>query len=131
MWHSIPEIIGIIGVLAFGSVLAIYFAHLLTKDRERISGAKIRRREFFSFISEFKAEMQMNRLPDIWVPLFTKNAPQLKAGFDQIAGDLSDAERVKLSNIVKEIMAFANMTPFEIYTNQDKLLAAFEKFPDT
>jgi hypothetical protein len=133
MWHPIIETFGVIAALAFGSILAVYFAHLLAKDRERINGAKTRRREFFNLAYEIKATMKakiINQLPDKWVPVFIQNAPQLKAGFDQIAGDLSDAERVKLNSAVEEIVAFSNLTPFEIYTNQNKLLEAFENFPE-
>ena len=91
------------------------------------AAAQNRIREFFDFVMQFKAEIFAGRLPDFWVPYFLQNAPQLKAGFDQIAGDLNDADRSRLSKQIDTVLAFSSLNPANIYEQQDNLFNAIDK----
>jgi hypothetical protein len=113
--------------LGFAVTLFVALAgHRLAISRQRQDGIDSRRRRFLDFIAQFKAEIVAPRLPDVWVPYFIQIAPELKTRFDQIARDLSNAARVRLSERVDAVLTFAGMNPADIYAQQDKLVAAIE-----
>ena len=113
-----------------GAVIALagwFFIPRINRDIAAKSAAQSRIRGFFDFVAEFNAEVVAPRRPDIWVPYFIQNAPELKARFDQIDRDLSAADRAGLNEGVDAVLAFSRLLPAEIYEQEDKLKEAIKK----
>ncbi len=134
-WSEIPPYaLWLFGLAAMGWVIGPLLGYYLAQRSQRVArefaakdAAQNRIRDFLGLVAEIKAQIATSGDPEFWVVFFVDTAaPELKAGFDKIARDLSGGERIKLRQRVDAVLAFSAMRAADIYPQQKELLAAIE-----
>jgi hypothetical protein len=106
--QAVIELVRLIGAGVVGGLIATYATHRLTRTRERESGRDKRKREFRSFIVQFRSEAADRHHPSTrdFALFYRDKVPNLRHAAAFIADDFPRKRRAQFDGLVSAAAGF-------------------------
>ena len=131
--RALFEVARLIGAGVVGGLIATFAGHLLTVSREQQSERRHRKREFRSFIVQFRSEAtDRQHPPNTFTTFYRDKLPNLRHAVDNIADDIPPKRRAEFDRLVNTAAGFTDddLLAYNGKTRVDAALDAIRQFID-
>ena len=125
--HALFELARLVGAGIVGGLIASFATHLFTLSRERESGRRNRKRDFHSFVVQFRSEAaDRYHRPHTFAAFYENKVPNLRHAAATITDDFPRERRAEFNKLVSTAAGFTGVQADDGETGKQRIIESLD-----